>query len=227
MSAPAAVAVSRGAPWLYWPAAVVIAVLVFAGFARNYYLRVWFGTRLITPFVHLHGLVMTTWIVLFVTQTTLIARGRTAVHRRLGPLGGVLAILMVLSAGTVTLNQVTHRTRDTAERLLMLVAFDGAHLCAFAVFVALGVALRRRSDVHKRLMLLATVCLLPPALGRITGYFTPHESSMIVLWCMEAIAIGCLAIDTLRNRRVHPVMVWGTAVIMAVSALTYLAGRYT
>ncbi len=69
---------------IYFGAAIAIAAIMFAGFARNYYLRAWIGTRVITFMVHVHGFVMTAWVVMFVTQTLLIAKHRIDLHRKLG-----------------------------------------------------------------------------------------------------------------------------------------------
>ena len=75
--------------------ALVIAGVVFIGFAPTYYLKGVFGTPELAPLFHLHGLLFSAWIALLVVQTQLVARGRTGLHRRLGVAGGALAVLMV------------------------------------------------------------------------------------------------------------------------------------
>ncbi len=209
-------------PLFVWAAALLVAC-VFAGFARNYYLRMWLGTRVITPVVHLHGLLMSSWVALFVAQTWLIERGRIRIHRRLGVLGAVLAVLAVSGAATVTLAQVMRRAPDTLHRLLLAVAFDGMYLLTFAGLVTAALLLRRHGAAHKRLMLFAILALLPPAFGRITGYFTPHESQLTVLGLMDAAVLVCVALDTLRRGRLHPASAWGAALVLACTQLTYLA----
>lgn len=52
--------------------------------------------RTLPPIIHLHAAVFTSWLVVLVIQTTLVLRGRTAVHRRLGVAGVVLAALMLV-----------------------------------------------------------------------------------------------------------------------------------
>jgi len=49
----------------YLSIAVASTLLVFAGFARTYYLRRVFGFPALPGFLHLHGLVMSLWFVLF------------------------------------------------------------------------------------------------------------------------------------------------------------------
>ncbi|HYM29475.1 MAG TPA: hypothetical protein VET66_15090, partial [Steroidobacteraceae bacterium] len=162
-----------------------------------------------------------------VAQTWLIERGRIRTHRRLGILGAVLAVLVVASAATVTLAQVLRRAPDTLHRLLLGVAFDGVHLLVFAGLVIAALLLRRRGAVHKRLMLFATVSLLPPAFGRITGYFTHPESPLTVLLLMAAAILGCVVVDSLRHRRLHAAAAGCAALLMLSSSATYLAQRYS
>src|SRR5450631_345149 len=76
--------------------AVAVALSVFAGFAPTYYLKGLYGTRALSPFLHFHGMLFTSWILLFVTQTTLVAAKRTDLHRRLGIVGALLAVAMLV-----------------------------------------------------------------------------------------------------------------------------------
>src|SRR5438552_1486717 len=59
-------------------------VTVFLGFARTYYLRSYYQTTPLPLLVQLHGLVFTSWILLFATQTALVAGRRITLHRRRG-----------------------------------------------------------------------------------------------------------------------------------------------
>ena len=83
--------------------AVVMLTLVVVGFARTFYARPFFGaidepTRSaeLPRHLMLHGLVMTSWFALVVTQTLLIAKRNVALHRRLGIAGAALAVLVVV-----------------------------------------------------------------------------------------------------------------------------------
>src|ERR671910_2855207 len=80
--------------WFFTGMAMAIVLTIFAGFAPSYYLKGVFGTPPISTFLHLHGILFTSWILLFLTQTSLVAAGRTGVHRRLGLVGGSVAVLM-------------------------------------------------------------------------------------------------------------------------------------
>src|SRR6202165_1385407 len=80
----------------YTGMAVAAIATVFAGFARTYFLKVYTGTPSQPLAVHVHAVVFTAWLLLFLTQTTLIANGRTAVHRKLGAVMAAWAVLMVV-----------------------------------------------------------------------------------------------------------------------------------
>ena len=59
-------------------------LIVFAGFARTFYLRPVFQTRGLPLLLHLHGFLFTAWFVLFFVQARLVARHRVDLHRKLG-----------------------------------------------------------------------------------------------------------------------------------------------
>ncbi len=62
-------------------------LVVVAGFAQVYYLRVFFPNSPLTLLVHAHGLTMTAWCALFVLQAGLIVARRYDLHRRVGAYG--------------------------------------------------------------------------------------------------------------------------------------------
>ena len=80
---------------IFFPAmAVVILVTVFVGFARTYYLAGMIHAHLPSPIIHIHAVVFSLWVLLLVTQTSLVAANRIDVHRRLGLAGFGLACLV-------------------------------------------------------------------------------------------------------------------------------------
>jgi hypothetical protein len=207
-------------------AAIGIAALCFAGFARSYYLRAWLSKRALAPVLQLHGLLMTTWIVLFAIQVAFIAKHRVQLHRKMGVVGALLAALVVGLGALIVVRDVGRQSPNASPALFwaLFVAFDGINLMLFGGFVSLALWMRRRSDVHKRLMLLATLSLLPPALGRIAIQFVPDEREPITKLALLA---GCVVlvvlIDTLRHRRLHPAFGWGIACLLSLNYATYFA----
>lgn len=206
--------------------AMAIMALCFAGFARSYYLRAWLGQRTLAPILQLHGLIMTAWIGLLLAQIFLVAKKRVELHRKLGVFGALLAALIVGLGTFIVVRDIGRQSPDAAAASFWasFAAFDGVNLILFAGFVCVAVLMRRRSDAHKRLMLMATLALLPPALGRIAIHFVPDDREPITKLALLA---GCVVfvvlIDSLKLRRLHPAFGWGIALLLAVNYATYLA----
>lgn len=198
---------------------------MFAGFAKNYYLRAWIGTRPITVMVHVHGLIMTSWALLFLTQTLLISRGRSDLHRKLGIAGAVLACIVVVLGCYTIAGSIFRRLSDVsiARFADLFVAFDGLSLLLFGGLVFTALRVRLRPQTHKRLMLMAMVTLLPPAYGRFVAYFTHIGVEDTVLALMCATVGICVMIDYIRHRRLHPALGWSGALVVAVNILTHIA----
>jgi hypothetical protein len=116
----------------YGWSAITVALIVLVGFARTYYLKGFFGTRTLAPFVHFHGLVMSAWVV----QTRLIAAHRVALHRSLGILGCCLAAVVVVVAADATLQAAR---REVAAHSIgpfhFLIGINFINLFAFAALL--------------------------------------------------------------------------------------------
>jgi len=199
--------VATDRPFYAWTAAAVAAI-AFAGFAQTYYLKSYFGTPQISPLVHIHGVVMTLWVVFFIVQVSLIRAGRPDVHRRLG-IGGAALAVVVVALGSVTAIDAARRGAPPGPPPLVFLAITLSVVTVFAIFVAAALYFRKRSDYHKRLMALATLTVIQPAIARIavdvTGIFHP----LLFFGITDAILIAFIAWDTVRNRRLHPAFGWG------------------
>jgi len=207
--------------------AFAVTVTVLAGFIPLYTLRLLHHDPNLTLLVHAHGLVMTSWIAMFLTQTLLIARHRVELHRRLVFFGAGLATLVILVGMPTLVNAAARKSHDvhSARFLWMLIAFDGVALLVFAILVAAAILLRRRGDYHKRLMLLATLGLLGPAFGRLTEYatgFRGNNDFAVLLLCAGTV-LACAVVDNIRSHRLHPAFFWGGASVIAMDVATYVA----
>ena len=80
----------------YTSMAAVVTGIVFVGFGPTFYLRPHFTSRPLPTLLVVHGLLFSSWIVLLLLQSSLVAAGRILLHRRIGVLGGIVAALMPL-----------------------------------------------------------------------------------------------------------------------------------
>jgi len=205
---------------LYVWFAVLMPIIVLAGFARSYYLKGLFGfPALPSLLVHLHGLVMTSWVVLFVAQVTLVATGRTKTHQRLGVFGALLAVLIVI-VGVLTAINGAARGATPGPPALQFLAVPLFDMLVFAILVGTALYVRRRRlDIHKRLMLVAAVNLLAPAIARIPLHFIETGGPLAFFGLTDLCLLACVGFDTIKNRRLHPAFLWGTLFIIASQPL--------
>lgn len=210
----------------YTGMSVVFLFTVFAGFARTYYLRPYFGTPALTPLLHLHGVVFTSWLVLLLAQTALVAANRTGVHRRLGMAGAVVAVLMVLVGTTTAIvrAKVVEVPPGSPSPLAFLTIPLGDML-VFATLVGAGFYFRRRADVHKRLMLLATVAILPAAVARLPFAFIQQAGPLAFFGLPDLFILVCLAYDLVSRGRFHRANVWGGLLVVVSHPLRLVVGH--
>jgi uncharacterized membrane protein YozB (DUF420 family) len=204
-----------GGGGLYAWVGLAAAVIIFAGFARTFYLRSVSGAPPLSALLLVHGIVMTAWVVLFFAQVRLIALGRMALHRRLGAFGLIVAVL-VLFVGVAATVDAGRRGVSPAMGVapLTFMAIPLFDLPVFAVLVGVGLWKRRRPDIHKRLMLLATLGLLTPGIARIPLAIIQQGGPPVFFGLSFLLVAGCIAIDTIRSRRVHPAFMWGAALMV-------------
>ena len=204
----------------YGSMAVILALVVFAGFGPTYYFRFVSGGPLVTlsggPFSalhHLHGALFTAWVILFIAQTALVATRRVAVHRRLGIAGGVLAAAMI-GVGTATAI-ATARRGGSAPGIppLTFLAIPFFDMVVFAALVGAALLWRKHKETHKRLMLLAYISIVTAAIARIGGIATMGPP---VFFGLMLLFVVCgVGYDLATRRRVHRAYLWGGAFIAA------------
>lgn len=206
---------------LYTWAAIAAVAVVFVGFARSYYLKGVFGAPALATLTHLHGLVMTAWFLLFVAQVRLVAAHRVDVHRRLGSVGAVLTALVVIVGSATAISAAARGASPGPPPLIFLVVPLGDML-VFALLAGAGIAMRRRGEYHKRLMLLASVGMLTAAIARIPLGPISTAGLPAFFALNDLCVLACAAYDTAKNRRLHPAFGYGVLLIVVSQPLRLL-----
>lgn len=209
----------RSVRWFFVGMASVLVVIVGVGFAPSFYLP-----SVIRPeesaagkvdfpaYIVLHGILLTSWFLLLFTQAVLIATKRVHIHRSLGIAGVVIAAVLVpLSAFVVT--------RSVARSNLGALAVIGDYgvLLLFTLLVSLAVRNRAKPDVHKRLMLIASISIAAPAIVRWPGAESVVPFS--ILGPQVALFAALIVHDIITGRRVHPATGWGVAAYLVVAGV--------
>jgi hypothetical protein len=212
MSAVAPVAGHLDRERIFYTAMTVsMAVLVFVGFARTFYLRIWFPEVPAPPepiFLY-HGALFSAWMILLVVQSSLIATGNVRLHRTLGTGGVVLAAVMVVM-GISTAMVAAQRpggfiSAPVPPLQFLIVPFLDAAL--FGACVALAAWWRRIPQTHKRLMLVATINMLTAAAARIPLALT-HQNVLAAFIIADLFIVALLLWDLKTLGRPHRVTLW-------------------
>ena len=187
------------------------------GFWPSYFALVAGGAAEHPWFVHLHAFVFVGWMGLFVGQAGLVAMGRVAAHRRLGKFGVAWGFLVLVVGSMTTVLSFERRIDllgfDTAAAFLIWPLLD---MIIFAAFFVPAVIYRRRSELHKRFMIVAVTNLLVAAAGRVVDLDTPLNHALnVVLWISPLLL--AMAHDSVTRRSVHPVYLAGTLVLVVSS----------
>jgi hypothetical protein len=211
---------------------VAVAATVLVGFAPTFYLRGYLPMRPdqppLTAVLIVHGIIGTAWIALFLGQTLLVASHQVQLHRRLGIMGGVLASALVI-VGMMT--AVDALRRDVGpfgidpRWWFLSVPLAGALL--FGALVAVALAKRRSPETHRRLMLLATITLLNPALGRLVGSYlgVGLAGFLFLIFLLTDVFVVLAVLHDLRIRgNVHAALVRGGLAVVVLQPVILALG---
>jgi hypothetical protein len=204
----------------YLGIALFMVAVVLVGFWPTYFGPMLRGNIARPWVIQLHGIVYVGWMALLIAQVTLVARGRTRMHRRVGEFGVwygflVLAMGLVVSFAAPLMHlRVGEWDMERAAGFLIIPLGD---MVLFGSFFIAAVVYRRKPEIHKRLIVLATVALLFAAVGRIQ--FTDSTPLLLVIWLSPVlVAMGHEAVTRRRFDRVY-----GLGLVVLLLGLSRLA----
>jgi hypothetical protein len=202
---------------------LLMGVIAVVGFWPTYFGPLLLGASAQPLIIHLHATVFAGWLALFLIQAALAASGRVQWHRRLGRIGigyGMLVIVLGLVTGLVR-SAERFRAGLGGEFLLFAALAD---MTMFSIFFGAAIALRRKPQLHKRLMLVAATMLLVAATARMT--FLPSTTLRQAVW-VSPILLALL--HDFRSRHViHPVYLLGLgAVVVRAASPQFIAETET
>lgn len=203
----------------YSAMSVAVLITVFAGFSRTFFLRPYFQTQPLLPLLIAHGIVFSAWIALFLTQTTLVATNRTRVHRKLGVAGGVLASLMIIIGVYTSLVRAKGPSPIPDVNPLTFLTIPLGDMLLFGIFVGVALYFRRRPDTHKRLMLLATIAILPAAVARLPIGFIETGGPLVFFGMSDLFILPLLIFDIVTRGKPHRATVLGGLLLVVSHVL--------
>jgi hypothetical protein len=233
---PRAHAIDR---WIYVFMAVWFIVITLVGFIPDSMMKVALikaGARApFPPVLHVHAVLMGSFLLVLLAQSWLMATGRRALHMQLGVVGALLAAALVVvgfilaptmyyqvwgaaNFGPPQVREAVAPLVPQLENILLLQISAGI---MFALFITIGLRARARdAGLHKRMIFLAVAVPLGAAIARMHWLPTTMPANPLAMNFYMLLTVAPMFVwDVIRNRRVHEAyLMWFPAfVAMAVA----------
>lgn len=187
--------------YFYFGMSLVFAAIVIIGFSRTVNQNL-FHPAIPRPWLlWIHGTAFATWVAFYILQSALVRSHNVWLHRRLGWFGAGLGAFMVPLGFTVAVimgrfDRVQLHYNDPT--FLSIPFYD---MMAFGGLVALAISWRRKPEFHRRLLFVATCCLLDAPFGRFDFLFNHN----LFFPCLDLVILLGVGRDLIVDRRVHAV----------------------
>jgi FtsH-binding integral membrane protein len=203
--------------------ALLILATVFFGFARTYYLAGVFSAPLPALIIHLHGAAFTAWILLLVTQTSLVSAGRTDIHRRLGIAGFFLACLMVILGVLAATNSLVRNAGPAGRDPKFFFIIPLTDMVIFATLIFFAFRNRSNPSTHKRLIYIGTIALMIAAIARWPIW--SHRDPITAALVSYVFLLMLVAYDLWSTRKLHRATIWAGAFLIFVQQIRIPIGK--
>jgi hypothetical protein len=194
---------------------VLLWASVLFGFAKTYFLAGMVEAPLPNRLIHLHGAVMTLWMVVLFVQTALISARKVKWHMTLGLFGFALAIAMTIIGPIAATDSLRRGSAPLGLDAKTFYIIPLTAILLFAVLAFFAYRLRRQPADHKRLILIATIALTDAAVGRwpVAILQTNPKLQDLVLF---AFLLAIMAFDLATQRRILKSTLYASLFVIVV-----------
>jgi len=205
---------------MYLTATKKIKISFFMGIALLGFLAVFIGFAKTLPpaikdvrtpgLIYIHGALSFGWLCLFFVQATLIKYNNFKLHKLFGLLGLVIATGAALTMPPAGVFEVQKELQTDGVSAYSDMFGTVTTAVMFLGIVIAGILNRKNPQVHKRLMLLATILILWVAWFRFRHYFpsVPRPDVWFGLILPNSLIIISWVWDKYVNGKLHPVLGW-------------------
>lgn len=197
---------------------------VFVGFAPTYYLAGVFRAPLPSTIIHVHGAAFSCWILLLVTQTSLVSANRVDLHRKLGLAGFGLACLMPVLGWWAATDRLARGAMVGRLDPYFFYIIPMTDMVIFGTLIALAYRSRRNSAAHKRYIYVATVGLLIAAIARWPWSFV-HRNAPRAAVVSYGFLLLLIAYDLWSSRKIHRATIWASGILVFIQTVRLPIGK--
>lgn len=203
--------------YFYLFMSLLIAAIVIYGFGQTVNGNLFHPTVPRPTLLYFHAACFSSWVVFFIFQSVLVQTRNVRIHKLTGWFGVALgAVMLVLGyCIAVIMGRFHLHTLHQADSVPFLIVpfYD---ITAFAVTLALAIYWRRKPELHRRLLLLATCALTAAAFGRFPSNFFPP---VYFYYGVDSLILLGVLRDLLVTRRIHRVYLYGLPAFFACQSI--------
>jgi hypothetical protein len=207
--------------YFYFAMSLLLAVIVIAGFRLTVDQSLFHAAPPRPFLLWVHGAAFSGWIVFYIFQSALVRTRNVKWHRLFGWFGTALAATMVPLGVIIAVIMghfdavVLHQPNPT---FLSIPFFD---MVAFGILVSLAIAWRKKPELHRRLLFIATCSLMDAGLGRFPYIF----NHALFYWCLDGVILLGVVRDLVVSRKIHPVYRYAIPPLIAGQVVTIYLWR--
>jgi len=194
---------------------IVISVLTVAGFTMNIAL----GRAVHNPplIFHIHAAAYLGWLVIAITQGWLALKNDLRLHRVVGTIALAWLPVMVVLALAMSIASLRLHGGVPVLGVAEFLFVNAMHVVSFAALTGVAVALWRKTDWHRRLMLCGLASIGAPGIARLLPLplFVPYVFPVLIVVAMLFPAFA-MVVDMRRTGRLHPAWLWGIGSVFAM-----------
>lgn len=199
--------------YFYFAMSLAAAAIVVWGFSHTVDANLFHPAVRRPMILWFHGGAFSGWVLFFIFQSLLVRTRNVKWHRFFGWFGAVLGAIMpplgVTTAIIMSRFDIHTLHEPGIEEFLIIPFYD---MAAFATFLGLAVLWRKKPELHRRLMFIATCGLLDAAFGRFDSIF----NNGLFFWCVDGMILFGVARDLLVDRRIHRVYLTALPLLVVV-----------
>ena len=204
-------------PSFFFWMTVIMACFVFSGFGLTYLKPLATGTLApLPPAIHVHGLFYFSWMILLIAQAFLVNVKNVSLHRSVGTFGIVIATGLLILGTLITILFGRSVRDNPSSDYYNLMYLSLVALVSFGTLFCLAIRNTRKPDVHRPLILFATINLLPPGINRLyMVLFGLTEAPLLATFItMDLLALAVLIHDWRNTRKITFAAVTGSAFVL-------------
>jgi len=188
--------------YFYFAASLLIAAIVVLGFSQTVDQNLFHASPPRPLLLWIHGAAFSSWVLFFILQSALVRTRNVKVHRFLGWFGAGLASVMVVLGcviGVIMARFDWYTLHYTGTDVFLSVPFGD--MLEFGPLVALAIFWRRKPELHRRLIFIATCCLLDAPFARF-DYIYDHN---LLFLCLDGVILLGVVRDMVVDHRIHKI----------------------